>query len=127
MGRTGVGKSKPHNELIRCDEIKNGSIFTSSADTQSCTKKVESSTFQRVRFNVDNNKIINFELKVFDTPGMGDSKDRSKEFLNEIAQILKIEPLNLIIMLVEYGKLDTSFCNNLEVLRECLSDSCQSS
>ena len=65
---------------------------------------------------------ISFELNAIDNPGIADSKGRSKQFLNEIAQTIKTTPLNLIIVLVEYGRMDTGLSSNLEVLRECLND-----
>ena len=69
---------------------------------------------------------IYFDLKVIDTPGIADSQGRSKQFLNEIAKTIKTTPLNLIIVLVEYGRMDTVLSSNLEVLRECLNGMSQS-
>ena len=50
---------------------------------------------------------ISFKLKAIDTTGIGDTEGRSKKFLNQIAQTIKTKPLNLIIILVDFGKLDT--------------------
>ena len=69
---------------------------------------------------------ISFELNAIDTPGIADSQGKSKQFLNEIAQTIKTTPLNLIIVLVEYGRMDTGLSSNLEVLRECLNGMSQS-
>ena len=113
VGHTGGGKSYLLNKLI--DE----NIFISSADTQSCTDKVISSEWRRVKFK-NGNREIYFDLNAFDTPGIGDSKGRSKQFLNDIARTIKSTPLNLIIVMVEYGKHDTNVYNTLEVLGECL-------
>ena len=125
VGKTGAGKSKVLNELLCRNHDSH--IFISSADTESCTNKIDSNEWKRVYFNIDENNEISFELKAFDTPGIGDSKGRSIEFLNKIAQTIKETPLNLIIILVEYGKFDTGLYSNLEVLRECLNDLSQSS
>jgi hypothetical protein len=65
---------------------------------------------------------ISYNLKCFDTPGLADSKGRSKEFLNQIAETMQRNPFNQIIILVEYNRLDTGLYNNLEVLHECLND-----
>jgi predicted GTPase len=62
----------------------------------------------RGKFEPDGSETC-FQLTAFDTPGIGDSQGRSKQFLNEIAQTIKTTPLNLIIILVEYGKLDVGF------------------
>lgn len=125
VGKTGAGKSKILNELLCRNH--DSSIFVSSADTESCTNKIDSNEWKRVYFNIDENNEISFELKAFDTPGIGDSKGRSIEFLNKIAQTIKETSLNLIIILVEYGKFDTGLYSNLEILRECLNDLSQSS
>jgi len=65
---------------------------------------------------------ITYDLTAYDTPGIGDSQGRSKTFLNDIAQTIQTTPMNMIIVLVEYGKHDVNFFNNLDVLRECLND-----
>ena len=127
VGKTGVGKSKVLSKLIG----KKPAVFKSSANTASCTDKVDSCQWEKVKFKIegDNKEIheLTFELKAFDTPGIGDSKGRSKEFLNAIAETIKKEPLNMIIIFVEYGRLDVGLYNNLEILRECLNDLSQSS
>jgi GTPase Era involved in 16S rRNA processing len=124
VGKTGAGKSKFLNELMK------NNYFKSSANTQSCTNKVECSEWHLVKckFEFKNQtQEMPYQLMSYDTPGIADSQGRSKEFLNEIAQTIKTTPLNLIIILVEYGKLDTGFYNNIEILRECLNDLSQSS
>ncbi len=68
-----------------------------------------------------------FEINAFDTQGLSDSEGRSEEFLNEIAQTIKTTPLNLIVVLVEYGRMDTGLYRNLAVLSECLNGMSQSS
>ena len=120
IGKTGAGKSKLLNELL-CEK----QLFKSSSGIESCTNKIEFSDAKLVKCKIetktDVNNEISFELNAFDTPGIGDSKGRSREFLNDIAQTIKRTPLNLIIILVEYQRLDTGLCNNLEILRECLN------
>ena len=120
VGKTGAGKSKLLNELI------GKRIFKSSADTESCTEMIMRSEFERVVTNT-NKDGISYLLDAYDTPGIGDTQGRSKQFLNEIAQTIKKTPLNLKIVLIEYGKLDTGLYNNLEILRECLNYWSQSS
>lgn len=123
VGKTGAGKSKFLNELI------GKRIFKSSASIQSCTTQIECSDWNLIKCKfVYNSKIheLPFELMAYDTPGIADSQGRSKEFLNLIAETIKEEPLNLLIILVGYGKLDTGLQNNLEILRECLNDLSQS-
>ena len=123
VGKTGVGKSKLLNEII-CEK----QLFKSSSSIDSCTERIESSHSKVIKCKIDaHDDELAFELKVWDTPGICDSKGRSKRFLNEIAQTLKRETLNLIIILVDYQRLDTGLCNCLEVLRECLNDLSQSS
>ena len=119
VGKTGAGKSKLLNELIG----KN--IFKSSSKPESCTNKVECSPEFVVKCKFEHNQEnleLPFELMAYDTPGIADSQGRSKQFLNEIADIIKIKPLNILIILVEYGKMDVGFYNNIEILRECLND-----
>ena len=127
VGKTGAGKSKLLNDLL-CD-IDEDAIFTSSADIKSCTDKVKSSEFIKVKYMSEEkeSKDYEFELKGIDTPGIGDSQGRSREFLNDIAQTIRETPLNMIIILVEFGKIDTGLYNNLEILRESLNDLSQSS
>jgi GTPase SAR1 family protein len=121
VGKTGAGKSWVLNKLL------DKNYFKSSANTQSCSDKVESvSSLVRGNFELNSNETC-FQLKAFDTPGIGDSQGRSKEFLNEIAKTIKTTPLNLLIILVEYGRLDLGLYNNLEILRECLNGLAQSS
>ena len=121
VGKTGAGKSLFLNNLI------GEKIFIPSADTLSCTDKVEPSEWRRVISRLDETKEISYELKAFDTPGLGDSGGKSIEYLNEIAQAIKTTPLNLIIILVDYGRFDTSLHGYLEVLSECLNEMTQSS
>jgi GTPase SAR1 family protein len=120
VGKTGVGKS------TICNKIIGRNVFQGSSVIESCTKRVESNV-SKVKFLQNRNSQSIFELKVFDTPGFDDSRGRSEQFLNEIALTILKEPLNLIILIVEYGKFSTSARNNIEVLRECLNDFSQSS
>ena len=121
LGKTGAGKSKVLNELM------GEQLFSSLLSTESCTEKVESKQ-KIINFISDNQtQETSFELRAFDTPGIADSQGRSKRFLNEIAQTIKTQSLNVIIILVEYGRLDISLHNNLEILREYLNDVLQSS
>jgi len=133
VGKTGVGKSKFLNELLGGEFV-----FKSSADTKSCTDKVQNHlkivNFKPARHHAQEaqtsqpeTETISIGLKVFDTPGIADSEGRSKKFLNKIARTIKDEPLNLLIILIEYGKFDTFMYSNLEVLRECLNGLAQSS
>ena len=125
VGKTGAGKSKLLNDLI------GENVFTSSSDVTSCTNEVKASDLHRIKFNFeDEDKQIHeqsFDLNAIDTPGIADSEGRSKQFLNVIAQTIKTTPLNLIIVLVEYGRMDTGVYSNLEVLRECMNGMSQSS
>lgn len=126
VGKTGAGKSSLLNKLIGKNH------FSTSDDIESCTEKIESHTSRvnaRVYVNRDRSNVreIPFGLTVFDTPGIGDSKGRSKRFLNEIAQTMQQTNFNLLIIFVKYGTNDVGFYNNLEVLRECLNGLSQSS
>ena len=117
VGKTGAGKSKLLNDLL------SKSIFKSSAETTSCTNEIKQSNWQKINLRKSvGDWNISFELNAIDTPDIADSQGRSKQFLNEIAQTIKTTPLNLIIVLVEYGRMDTGLSSNLEVLRECLND-----
>jgi hypothetical protein len=99
-----------------------------SSKKQSCTNKISKhSTTIAVKPDEKSSVIISQELNAYDTPGIADSEGRSEQFLNDIAEKIKTTPLNLLIILVEYGRHDTSFYNNLEVLRECLNGLSQSS
>ena len=121
VGKTGAGKSKLLNDLL------GKSLFKSSAGTTSCTHEVKQSDQQQINVRKSvGNWNISFELNAIDTPGIADSQGKSKQFLNEIAQTIKTTPLNLIIVLVEYGRMDTGLSSNLEVLRECLNGMSQS-
>ena len=121
VGKTGAGKSKLLNDLL------SKSIFKSSAEIASCTNEIKQSDLQQVDVtNSDGDIEISFEINAIDTPGIADSQGKSKQFLNEIAQTIKTTPLNLIIVLVEYGRMDTGLSSNLEVLRECLNGMSQS-
>jgi predicted GTPase len=97
VGKTGAGKSKLLNELI------GKRIFKSSADTKSYTEKVMRSEYERVETKYNESDL----LDAYDTPGFGDSQGRSKQFLNEIAETIRRTQLNMIIVLIEYGKLNT--------------------
>jgi septin family protein len=126
VGKTGAGKSSLLNQLI------GSRVFRASADIDSCTESIDSHSLRvkaQVYVNGDrsNKREIEYDLTVFDTPGIGDSRGRSRRFLNEIAQTIKTTPLYLIIILVEYGRFDTGFQNYLKVLRECLNGLAQSS
>jgi GTPase SAR1 family protein len=120
VGKTGVGKSKICNKIL--NEVKH---FRVAKITESFTDEI-SYHVKEVAFKHESGDIP-FMLKVFDTPGLDDSRGRSKQFLNEIALTILKEPLNMIIVIVEYEKFSTSIQNNLEVLRECLNDLSQSS
>jgi GTP-binding protein EngB required for normal cell division/archaellum component FlaC len=119
LGKTGVGKSTILNEII------GKHVFEGSSDVKSSTKKIESN-LSLVNFKVStedkSQEITPFHLKVIDTPGFDDSNGRSLKFINEIALNILKEPLNLIILIVEFGRFSTSLQNNLEILRECLND-----
>jgi nucleoside-triphosphatase THEP1 len=120
VGKTGVGKSKICNKILDKAEFKVSYI------TESFTDKISNHTL-KVAFKDESKVEIPFMLNVYDTPGLDDSKGRSKQFLNEIASTILKEKFNMIIVIVEYGKFSTSIQNNLEVLRECLNDLSQSS
>ena len=110
-----VGKSKLLNKLI------DKNIFLSSF-SQSCTNKVKSSNWRRVTFkSKTNNRECSFELNAYDTPGIADSQGQTKRILNEITQTIKTTALNLNIVLVEYGRMDTNAYNNCEILGKCLN------
>ena len=103
IGRTGGGKSYFLNEL------QDANNFESSSSQESCTGQISvCSAPINVIINEVNIKNVTLKLNAFDTPGIADSKGRSKEFLNAIAQTIRNHPFNLLIILVEYGKHDTS-------------------
>ncbi len=120
VGKTGAGKSNLLNKLLLDDNA-----FRVSPAVESVTTEI-SSIGKVVEFQIQYLEIfkkkISYNLKCFDTPGLADSKGRSKDFLNQIAKTIQINPFNKIIILVEYNRLDTGLYNNLEVLRECLND-----
>jgi len=120
VGKTGAGKSNLLNKLLSDDNA-----FKVSPSVESVTSEV-TSLKKLVEFEITYQEIfkkrISYNLKCFDTPGLADSKGRSKEFLNEIAKTIQSNPFNQIIILVEFNRLDTGLYNNLEVLRECLND-----
>jgi len=129
VGKTGAGKSKLLNEILGDHRI-----FKSQTGIESCTDKVECSEWRVVKSKIETtttttaaaanrtSREVSYELMAFDTPGIGDTLGRSKQFLNDIAETIKIWPLNLLIILVEYGRLDVGLYNNLEVMRECLNE-----
>ena len=123
VGKTGAGKSKLLNAL------QDAKKFESSADGPSCTDKITQNLATiNLKFGTEkSDEIISIELNAYDTPGIADSEGRSERFLNDIAEKIKTTPLNLLIIVVEYGRHDTSFYNNLEILRECLNGLSQSS
>jgi GTPase SAR1 family protein len=120
VGKTGAGKSNLLNKLLS-DE----NTFRVSPSVESVTSEI-TSVKKLVEFEITYQEIykkrISYNLKCFDTPGLADSKGRSKEFLNEIAKTIQSNSFNQIIILVEFNRLDTGLYNNLEVLRECLND-----
>jgi GTPase SAR1 family protein len=120
VGKTGAGKSNLLNKLLT-DE----NTFRVSPSVESVTSEI-TSVKKLVEFEITHQEIykkrISYNLKCFDTPGLADSKGRSKEFLNEIAKTIQSNSFNQIIILVEFNRLDTGLYNNLEVLRECLND-----
>ena len=106
VGKTGSGKSWLLNKLI------GKSSFKSNAGIESCTDQIQMHSIE-----ID----TTFTLNCYDTPGIADTQGRSKSFLNEIAKKIKTTDLNMLIVLVEYGKHDPSFYVNLEVLKECVN------
>jgi GTPase SAR1 family protein len=124
VGKTGSGKSTLLNQLI------GENVFKANAGIHSCTNEIaEAERIVKVNSTTSDeaNDESSFKLICYDTPGIADTLGRSKDFLNKIAKKIKETPLNQLIILVEYGKHDTSFYVNLEVLRECLNNLSDSS
>ena len=99
VGKMGVGKSKLLNELL------GENFFPTSAALKLKTTEI-TSIGRLVKFKLEDRE-ISYYLNAIDTPGLADTKDRSKVSLNKIAETIKTTPLNLIIVLVEYGRMDT--------------------
>ena len=113
VGNPGVGKSKLLNHLIGHE------YFMTSSSINTCTEKVVSSDWIKVKFKNKTNKDIPFELKAFDTPGITDSDRQSITFLNEIAQTIKTSSFNLIIIMIEFGRLSYG---NLKLIQKLIND-----
>ena len=82
IGETGVGKSTLINNLLGEDVAKEGHTVTSATSVINCHEGV----------------IEGVPVKLFDTPGLGDSRsDRDDEYLKMIEKLLINEDIHIII------------------------------
>lgn len=116
IGKTGFGKSFILSHLLGQKNEGNTPIFVSKNDIESCTEEIESQT--RLVSTSDGNS---FNLTAFDTPGIADSKGRTRVFLDKIMSTIKNKQLNQILIFVKYGRFDSNLQNNFKVLNMCLN------
>jgi len=118
LGKTGAGKSNFLNKLL------NTEVFTVSPSVESVTSQIQFAQ-REVTFMTKTSHTLqtttSYKLKCYDTPGIGDSKGRSKEIIKMIEHTLKNKSFDTVIILIEYGRLDTCLYNYLDVLREFLA------
>lgn len=130
IGKTGAGKS-----FILSHLLNQTGIFASSAKIASTTKSLTSMESIPVDIHFNTNKLpssrashslindihINYTLSVTDTPGLADTDGKTDVYIDDIVNEMKSKPYNLILIVVEYGKLDVAVKNNLEVLKLCFN------
>ncbi|CAF0960395.1 unnamed protein product [Adineta steineri] len=111
IGPAGAGKSWLGNELL-----KNRQAFQSSASTESVTAAIHEETNTIIL--KDNKRLI---LTVVDTPGVGDTKGRSHDFMDHIVTNIKTKGANMLLIVLPYGRLVKGLKNNLLALKECIN------
>jgi predicted GTPase len=121
VGKTGAGKSNFLNQLLNTDAfLVSPSVESVTTQIQSAQKEVtilENSSYETIAPSSS----FSYSLKCYDTPGIGDSKGRTKEIIKMIENTLKTKCFDKIVILIEYGRLDTCLYNYLDVLRDFLT------
>jgi len=95
IGPTGVGKSFIGNKLL-----KKPLVFKSESRPTSVTKEVGAGEFLVEWVSIRDGEKKAMNLRVIDTPGLGDTEGRSLEFLDTIMQKIKEEQPDVIVMVV---------------------------
>lgn len=116
IGKTGFGKSFILSRLLGQTDDDTKPIFVSKNETDSCTDKIDKESRQ---VNTLNGEL--FELTAYDTPGIADSKGRTRQFLDEIMTTIKTTELHKILIFTKYGRFDSNLQNNFNVLNMCLN------
>ena len=82
IGKTGAGKSNLLNKILDCYN----NAFRVSYSVESVTSQIETaqSIIEIDDRDEEESFKVRFRLQAFDTPGIADSKGRSKKILNEM-------------------------------------------
>lgn len=114
LGKTGAGKSQFLNQLL------DTKAFIASPSVESVTSQIQCAQkeVKLITKSSPETSSVTYKLKCYDTPGIGDSKGRSKEIIKMIENSLKTNNFDKIIILIEYGRLDTCLYNYIDVLRD---------
>lgn len=116
IGKTGFGKSFILSRILG-QKDSDKSIFVSKNAIESTTEEIVSQTRQ-VSISSENNTLT---LTAFDTPGIADSKGRTRQFLDQIMTTIQHQQLHQILIFVKYGRYDMNLQNNFKVLNLCMN------
>lgn len=122
IGPTGAGKSWLGNKLTKKTSFKTGkgpnSITTECQSDEVVLEMQKLVIKENEKFWIPYQKKL--ALDVTDTPGMGDTKSRSVEFLDHIIQVIRWSNPDMLIFVLSEVRFSQSQQNLVKALRECI-------